>query len=67
MKKQIEDKFCKYCESSVPLIDENQVLCKKHGVVNNDYSCKKFTYDLLKRIPKTPVSLIIPDAEDIVL
>ena len=65
--KYIEVKACEFCEFSVSLIDKDQVLCKKHGVVNSDYSCKKFIYDILKRIPKAPVTLIIPEADDILL
>ena len=60
-------KACEFCEFSVPLIDESQVLCKKFGIVSCNYSCKKFIYDLLKRIPKVPAQLIIPNADDILL
>lgn len=42
---------CAYCEHAVPLLSEDEVLCRKHGVVSSDYHCKKFSYDLLKRKP----------------
>lgn len=44
--------FCKYCEMSEPLSCEGRVLCKKNGVVNEDYKCRKFAYDPLKRSPR---------------
>jgi len=42
---------CALCEHAVPLITEDEVLCRKRGVVAADYCCKKFRYDLLKRKP----------------
>lgn len=43
---------CSVCENSSEIKDaDNNVLCSKFGVVNRDYSCKKFHYDPLKRIP----------------
>ena len=42
---------CAYCEHAVPLLSEDEVLCRKNGVVSADYHCKKFSYDLLKRKP----------------
>ena len=45
------EKRCKLCEHAIN-IDESDMLCKKYGVVSCNYSCKKFEYDPLKRIPK---------------
>ena len=42
---------CAYCEHAVPLMNEDEMLCRKNGVVSADYCCKKFSYDLLKRKP----------------
>lgn len=42
---------CAYCENSSKLQDSSFVLCKDKGVVAVDYSCKKFVYDPLKRVP----------------
>lgn len=48
-RKKIE-KCCRYCTYCTKL-DEGQMLCKKQGVVTDDYSCRKFRYDPFKRIP----------------
>jgi len=45
------EKRCAICEHAIN-IDENDMLCKKYGVVSCNYACKKFEYDPLKRIPK---------------
>ena len=42
---------CAYCEHAVPLLNRDEVLCRKNGVVAADHHCKKFSYDLLKRKP----------------
>lgn len=41
---------CSICEFACEL-DENDMLCRKHGVVNKYYSCRKFRYDPYKRVP----------------
>jgi len=41
---------CAYCAKSRPL-DDNDVICSKHGVVSLAYSCRSFKYDPLKRVP----------------
>lgn len=48
--KKIEPK-CAYCEHGQPGRSNKMILCTKCGIVNEDYSCKKFTYSPLKRIP----------------
>ena len=53
-RKKIEPR-CMYCSHSRPL-DELYVSCPKCGVVSGGYSCRKFTYDPLKRIPPRPVT-----------
>ena len=53
MSEQIDtEKYCKYCESAVPLTDGDQMLCSRHGVVPASHLCGKFRYDPLKRTPK---------------
>ena len=42
-------KVCLYCENATVLQGENTVLCKYKGVVSEDYVCRKFVYDPLKR------------------
>ena len=41
---------CTTCQFSTNLSD-HQLLCTKHGVVADSYSCRKFRYDPCKRIP----------------
>lgn len=48
--KKIEPK-CVYCEYGQPGRSNKMILCPKCGIVNEDYSCKKFVYSPLKRIP----------------
>ena len=46
---------CAYCKHSKAAPDKTKVLCPKKGVMDLDYSCKKFSYDPLKRVPvRTP-------------
>ncbi|MDD6265143.1 MAG: hypothetical protein PUB34_02405 [Clostridia bacterium] len=59
------DAVCKYCENATELCDENSVLCKKHGVVACDHSCKKFLYDPLKRRPNRAKLPEIESLEDL--
>jgi len=58
--------ICKHCESSVTLIDDGYVLCRKHGTVQVDHVCKKFSYDPLKHIPSPPLKLIKPDDDELI-
>ncbi len=44
--------FCKYCERATPLATEGKLVCAKRGVVAEDYKCRSFIYDPLKRAPK---------------
>ena len=47
---------CEYCEFGKKTSDGQTVLCKRNGVVAPFYSCKKFVYAPLKRVPgKVPV------------
>ncbi len=48
--KSIEPK-CEYCIYAKIPDDRCEALCVKKGVVELDFSCKKFKYDALKRIP----------------
>ncbi len=43
---------CEYCELGKKTKDGKMVLCEKTGVVAPYYSCRKFKYDPLLRIPK---------------
>ena len=42
---------CKYCAYGRASAGGDEVLCEKRGVMLPDSSCKKFSYDPLKREP----------------
>lgn len=54
-RKDIE-KYCIYCVHSRPL-NEEQMLCRKKGIVMQNYSCRSYSYDPLKRTPPQKVTL----------
>ncbi len=43
---------CNYCEHGRAMRGQDLILCDKKGVVAPYYSCKKFMYAPLKRVPK---------------
>lgn len=43
---------CASCEYASLLHLTDQVLCSRRGIVNADFSCRRFSYDPLKRKPK---------------
>lgn len=49
-------KSCTYCVNST-VMDEDQFLCIKKGVVVDTGKCRKFKYDPCKRIPSKPKAL----------
>lgn len=53
-RKEMEPR-CTYCAYSGPLT-EQQLTCLKKGVVSAFGSCKKFSYDPLKRVPPRPAA-----------
>lgn len=50
--------ICAFCEHASEIYDEDTMICKTRGVVSKAYSCRKFIYDPLKRIP--PKSIPAP-------
>lgn len=44
---------CAYCAKG-SILEEEQILCKKKGVVSAGSSCPSFRYDPLKRVPPKP-------------
>ena len=54
-RKDIEPR-CMYC-SRASRLNEQQVVCRKRGVVNACAHCDAFRYDPLKRVPPRPTSL----------
>lgn len=62
-----EIKACEFCEKASALHGETDMLCSVRGVVSRDFFCRRFSYDLLKRVPKAPLKPIIPDPYDMTL
>ena len=46
------DSACEYCRYGKLSSEKDVVLCVKKGIVSVGFSCSKFKYDPLKRIPK---------------
>ena len=69
MKNKSEDtvKLCELCRYSAPLAMGDDMLCEKRGVVKREYSCRKFMYDPLKRVPRRldPVTMPADPAEEL--
>lgn len=47
---------CAYCQRAVPLDDEN-MMCRRRGVVPCGGSCRSFRYDPFRRVPPKPAVL----------
>lgn len=56
---------CAYCTFGNRSKEGNKVLCEKTGLVDSDYSCKKFIYDPIKRIPKKQLEIPNQEGDDI--
>ncbi len=55
---------CSYCTHGRIAPNKESILCKKSGLVDLDYSCKKFKYDPLKRQPTRPRPITTFDEEE---
>ncbi|MCL2014312.1 MAG: hypothetical protein FWG69_04915 [Oscillospiraceae bacterium] len=55
---------CGVCELSIKTDSGTAIFCKRHGLVSETASCKKFKYDPVKRIPVPSMPLPIYDEED---
>ncbi len=55
---------CEYCSHGTVSPDGKSVLCPKKGVMRCNSSCRKFSYDPLKRQPKMPMELPEFDLSD---
>ena len=58
-----ENRCCAYCEYAESTEDESIMLCSKKGKVEADSSCRKFSYDLLKRKPRVMMQIPTIDPE----
>ncbi len=55
---------CEYCRHGNKTSDKTMILCEKKGVVAPFYSCNKYLYDPLKRIPQRQKPLPQYDQSD---
>ena len=55
------ERICAFCEKAEALCDEENMLCRKNGVVPKRYTCRSFSYDPLKRLP--PKTCSVPKLE----
>lgn len=55
---------CSYCEFGTFTKDRSAILCSRRGVVTPEYSCRKFTYDPISRIPMQQPTLAKFDPSD---
>ena len=51
------DPACCYCEHSLPVEGQIHLNCRFKGRVDPAASCRRFSYDPLKRIPPRPQML----------
>lgn len=58
---------CAHCKFGFPSADKKNILCEKLGIVFPDFSCKKYRYAPLKRIPRIPPAPAEFDPEDFML
>ena len=61
--KNIQPK-CDYCQFGKRAKDGDKVLCEKRGLVDSSFSCGKFTYSPLKRIPVKQLKFVGSLADD---
>lgn len=50
-KERDPERICKRCRYARIIDDDENVLCTYKGVIDAESSCKRFTYDYLKREP----------------
>lgn len=55
---------CVYCASGTLSNDKKVVFCIKKGIVRPDFSCRRFSYDPIKRVPKVPPEIDVFDKSD---
>lgn len=49
--KKDPENICRFCQHARLIDDSDNVLCSHKGVVREDFFCRKFAYDFLKRDP----------------
>lgn len=63
MKKTSDEgaRLCEFCRFATVIRATDDMLCTHRGVVDKEYSCRKFVYDPLKRVPRRLPELIVPE------
>ncbi len=59
--KEESPNICEYCRFASALSLSENMLCDKKGVVDKEYSCRRFVYDPLKRIPRRAPEIPVPE------
>ena len=54
-------KACGFCRFASAIAGTEEMLCEHRGVVSQEYHCRKFIYDPLKRVPRRLPELVIPE------
>ncbi len=65
LKKDDEEKYCSLCRFSSEITGREEMLCRKKGIVQREFSCRSFIYDPLKRVPRRAPVLEIPELPEI--
>ena len=50
-KKNNNDNICRFCINATLIEDGEKIICSSKGEVEPFFTCRKFSYDLLKREP----------------
>jgi len=58
-------KVCRFCENASQLRGDENMLCRFKGVVSEDFVCRKYIYDPLKRQPELPNKLPTLSKDDL--
>lgn len=51
--------MCLYCEYGKKIMATDDVICPKKGIVKADFSCKKFKYTPINRVPPKKSSVTV--------
>lgn len=55
---------CKYCENArESAMRDGMALCRLKGVVPPDYSCRRYVYDPIKRMPASLVKPVYDESD----
>ncbi|MBQ8551285.1 MAG: hypothetical protein IJ428_00565 [Clostridia bacterium] len=51
-------RICEFCRFASEIRATEDMLCTHRGVVDKEYTCRKFIYDPLKRVPRALPELV---------